>query len=407
MEKFLKYSFNIAAFLLLVSLLASCSDDPNSVGNALIPENDKLNLMVIDSQSEGFEQSFISFQKDSLYFGSSGRILLGNYKNISSEILISFFIDLPDSIIESFENNEDIVLSDSWFKMYPNYWIGDSSNFRFQARKINEHWTSISLDEDSVNAIHSSLGGDLIEEFDYNPGDSVITFSIDQTVVEEWVHGSYDDSYPTNNGILLDPSSSNGIAGFQALSTYPISTYPLLFLEFTKSGEIIDTVTAIPKLDIHLPTGDRIDDPTNSILLQGAINVRGKLKFDIESVPSNIVVNSAILDLYYDDVNSFEGTTKTDTIAVSYFYDSATDSVYVPYGKYPIVRENGKYSGELRQFVQRWLDAAESGATEFNNEGMEVKLSDEARNVAAISIYGSNHPNESLRPRLTIYYTSR
>jgi hypothetical protein len=93
MEKFLKLSNLFSLFILILFiLLSSCTDDPTSVGNALIPDKDKLNSIVLDSQTEGFEQTFTSFQKDSLFFGSSDRILLGSYKNISSEVLISFII---------------------------------------------------------------------------------------------------------------------------------------------------------------------------------------------------------------------------------------------------------------------------------------------------------------------------
>ncbi len=45
------------------------------------------------------------FQEDSLYWGSSGRLLLGNYKNIKSEILISFQMLLPDSIKTALRND--------------------------------------------------------------------------------------------------------------------------------------------------------------------------------------------------------------------------------------------------------------------------------------------------------------
>lgn len=390
------HSFYLLALLLL---FVSCSDDPNSVGNALVPEKDRLKGIKVDSFTESYQQTFKSFQNESSFLGSSGRILLGSYKNISSEVLLSFFISLPDSIELALEAG-DVILKSSWIEMYPSYWIGDSSNYNFSVHQINTHWTSVQLDEDTLSNIHSSLGANIIESYAYTPGDTVIKFSLPNDIVDGWAKKTYDESYPENNGILLQPASSNGIAGFQALTSFPFYKYPTLFMEYEKAGEYIDTVKADPKLDIHIPTGERLPEPTNSILLQGAINVRGNLKIDIQGIPKDVLINSAVLDLFFDETNSFEGSIKTDTVAVSFYFDNEADSVQFNYGKYPIVKKEGKFSGDIRQFVQRWVDGEP-------NEGLEVKLSDEERNVAAISLYSSTHPDKSLRPRITINYTTR
>ena len=117
-------------------------------------------------------------------------------------------------------------------------------------------------------------------------------------------------------------------------------------------------------------------------------------------MPERILVNSAILKLFYNENNSFEATVPTDTIAVSVLSSFSSGSVNFDFGRYPLFKEEGFYEGEIRQFIQRWLDGEP-------NEGLEIKLSDESRSASAISFYGSSHPVDSLRPNLTIYYTSR
>jgi len=398
MEKFLKIKYwLIVPAIISLFFLISCSDDPTSIGNKLIPGKDRLNTEVIDSKTGAFDQSFTSFQKDSLYYGSSNRLLLGKYENISSEALISFLILLPDSTKEQLENSE-INLISSWIEIYPNYWIGDSSNFSFTAHKINIPWNSIEVNEDTVNEIHSSIGPDIIDSFDYTAGDTVIKFSLPDDLMNDWVGRAYDDSFPENYGVLLAPNTGNGIVGFQGLANFPSYLFPKLFLLFEKPGEFIDTVLSNPKLDIHLPVGDRLIEPSNEIILQSSINVRGKLKFDLSTVPTDVIVNSALLEFFIDEPFSFEGTVKSDTIAVSFFQNASTDSITTSFGRYPITKSDDKYSGEIRQFVQRWLDGEP-------NEGLEVKLSDESRSASAIYLYSSTHPDESLRPRLTIYYS--
>jgi hypothetical protein len=171
-------------------------------------------------------------------------------------------------------------------------------------------------------------------------------------------------------------------------------------MEFEKIGGGLDTVFSQPNLDIHVPSGERLMDPVNEIILQGAIGVRGKLRFSLENVPDRILVNSAILQLFVNNANSFEADVSTDSIAVSMLSNFNSDSISIEFGRYPMVRKDDSYEGEIRQFVQRWIDGEP-------NEGMELKLTDESRGASAISFYSSSHPNTSLRPRLTLSFTRK
>jgi hypothetical protein len=400
MEKFLK----IKSFFLILILFGSyfwisCSDEPNSVGSVLIPENDKLKTKVFSTLTENVTQSFIPFQEDSLFWGSSDRLLLGNYENIKSEILISFQMLLPDSIKTALSEENTTKLIDSWIELYPNYWIGDSSNFSFTAKKINTHWNSVVINKDSISNVIADLGPDLVQDYEYNIGDTLIKFSIGDEIVEEWVTNSLNASTQANYGIMLSPTSFGAIAGFQALTSFPRSQYPTLNLVFEKTNEFIDTVLISPRIDIHVITGERLPEIPNAIYLQGSISARGRLIFDLETLPENILVNSAKLDLFVDDFNTFEGTVKSDTVAASFYYNFASDSIKYEYGKYPLLRSGDKYTGEIRQFVQRWVKGEA-------NEGLELKLSDENRSPAAVSLFSSDYPDPLLRPRLTIYYTN-
>lgn len=399
MEKFLKIkSFLFITFVLVGGIFVSCSDDPNSVGIDTIPKGDQLQTNVYSTLTEKVEQSIVTFQEDSLFWGSSTRLLLGEYKNISSEALISFQVSLPDSILTSLQDNDSTQLINSWIELYPNYWIGDSVNFNFTAHQINTSWNSVKITDDTIANIRASLGPNLLQNYDYSAGDTVIKFDIGNEIVNNWVKRSYDTSYPNDYGILLKPSASGGMVGFQALASYPTSSYPTLFLVFEKLNDFVDTVAVYPGLDIHLTSGDRLLDAANAVYLQGSISVRGRLFFNIDSLPENVLINSANLELFVDDMNSFQGSVKSDTIAASFYHNFAADSIRYDYGKYPILKDGDKYSGDIRQFVQRWVEGE-------SNEGIELKLSDENRSPAAVSLYTGEHPIESLRPRLTIYYT--
>lgn len=378
--------------LLFIVILISCSNDPNSVGSLLIPEKDAIKTKTL----ELFADSIESFQKDSINFGSSSTLLLGNYNNISSKVLLAFLINLPDSIKDPYTNNQ-ANLKSAWIEIYPNYWLGDKIDISFTVHKINQSWNPLTFNFDSLSFIESSIGEDILSSLSYTEGDSVIGFTIDNNLVENWVKRSFDSSVEFNNGVLLAPTSnSSTIFGFQALTSFPLDRYTTLFLEFEKPGEFVDTVLSTPNLDIHLPLGEKTVDPNNGIVLQGGISSRGKIKISSQNIPDNIVINNALLDVYIKSTD--EGTISSDTIAVSFLSDFTNSTVNKNFGRYPLVKEGNKYSGDIRQFVERWIDGEA-------NEGLEIKLSDEIIRANAVTVYGTK--DISFTPKLTLFYTTK
>ncbi len=96
-------------------------------------------------------------------------------------------------------------LISSWIELYPNYWIGDSSNFSFTAKKINTHWNSVEIDEDSINNIRAQLGDNILTDYEFAASDTVIKFNIGNDVVSKWVNTAVDATLPDDNGIMLKP----------------------------------------------------------------------------------------------------------------------------------------------------------------------------------------------------------
>jgi len=402
----------LARGLLLFSILfmlTVCTDDPTSLGEKLIPNGDKISVDTLSSLKNNFNQTFSTFQKDTLYYGSSRRILLGNYNNLSIEMLLSFAIILPDSVKKQLKANE-ISLIDSWIEMKPNYWIGDKTQFLFSIHKINEDWTSVEFDDDTLATIKSTMSGDILLQDTYSFTDSIITLKIDQDIVGDWVTRTYDKDKPNNNGLLFAPISNAGIVGFQALTAFPKSKYITLKMVFAKQGSYIDTIKAIPNIDIHTVTNTLLINPQGSSILQSASSIRGKLWFDISQVPENVIINKATLSLFIDETSTIRGTgagvedtvvITTDTVAVSFFEKIGNElRVNDKYGKVALFKNKKLYSGDLRTFVQRWSNGEP-------NEGVQVILSDENRTASTIAFYNSSTIVDSLKPRLTIYYTKQ
>lgn len=384
---------------IIVNLFISCADEPNSTGNQLIPDEDKITLNKIDSYTNSFEQSLSTFNKPN-FFGSSSRILLGNFNNLKSEILIDFLILLPDTTKEQLKNST-IKLKSSFISMRPNYWIGDKSDFQFTVQSINRSWNPSTITNDTINSIRNSLSEDILDKSTYNFSDSLITFSFNNSLVNSWINEVLDTEAPKFYGIFLSPITLNSLAGFQALTTFPVTEYILLNMVFEKEGSYIDTITANPSLDIHIVDGELPLNTSNSFILSSGLSVRGNLWFDLSQVPTNILVNKADLQLFIDTLNTFEGSVKTDTIKVSILKNRDSNEVNADIISRNLLRSSSnKYSGDIKQIIQTWLNGEK-------NEGIEIKLSDEGRSISQIAIWGNINSIDSLKPRLTIYYTQK
>ncbi len=401
MEKLLKNPSKLIFFILIIIGFLSCTNDPDPIGSNIVPDEDKLSSDVIDSYTSNFDQTFTSFKYDSLSFGASSTILLGNYKNIKSEALIGFYINIPDSILTPFEA-DSINLVSAYLIIRPTYWIGDSSNFRISLHRINNSWDPSTITQDTMNLIYNNMGPDLFDQTSYSLNDTIMRFNMDKDLVDGWIRRTYDSTASKNYGMLLSPSplSSSAIVGFQGISTYPAHEYPTLHMIFEKPDVFIDTVLATPSIDVHFAVGNIDPDPSGSILLQNTLGVRSKLKFDLSLVPQNILINKATLEFYINTNNTDEGSPASDSLTIGFLTDFDNATLSSDIGQYRMAKSSNKYSGDIRLFVQKWIDGED-------NQGLLVKLSDELRTVNKVAIYNGTSAVDSLKPRLTIYYTKK
>jgi len=388
----------LSLLLIVIFIIAfACSNKPSDVGGILIPKKDKIIFKEIDSYKNSFNQTFSTFEKDSLFFGNSKRVLLGSYKNLSVDMLLSFGILLQDSIAKDIEANQ-VKLISSWIEMHPNYWIGDKSHFEFTVKEINYNWSSNDFNNDTLEAVKSSLSSDILIKNTYSFSDSLIKFGIKNEVVNNWITNIANKSVSHINGLYFSPVSKTGIAGFQAISRFITSKYITLNMVFQKEGKWIDTIKAVQSLDLHVVSRTLPQQNANSLILQGSSLIRGKLWFDVSQIPDNVILNRATLDLFIDKSATEIGTVRTDTVAVRFFINKNENLINNTYGIAALYKKGDKYSGDIRKFVQRWVNGE-------NNEGMEVRLGDEDRSANTIAFYRSDYKVDSLKPRLTILYT--
>jgi hypothetical protein len=381
----------------MIAFFISCNDAPTSVGENIIPDQDKINFVKYDSFTEDIPQNSYSY-KQKLKLGSSAGTMLGKNSFAEYSILYKFWIAFDDSVLTKVFSNQIVV---NWAKMHllKTYSAGEpNANFDFSVHQIRNAWTEDGFDDDSLNALRYdntdvSFGRNVTK-------DSVVAFNLKPQVITDWLKVRKDTNLAKNYGLLLKPTQgTNRVIGFDAVRQDGNSKNIAIQFEIQRIvGGKKDTFTVAPFWDVHTSLGKN-PSSANHFFVQGSLVNRSIISFDLSKLPKNIILNKAILDLTVDPTLTYDGTPASDTLAVQIMADSTSkkltiDSLYFAYLK----RTNNVYSGDIAWMVQRWINGEQ-------NHGIKIALPDEEYSVARIAFFNSKQTNKALRPRLTLIYT--
>jgi hypothetical protein len=385
---------------LLILIFSSCNDEPTSVGYNLLPEDGKIQFKQLDSKDTPISQSSSTFEAK-LNLGTSPYIILGKNANLESVVLMQFSPAFADSMVIYYKSNK-VKIKKAWMEMRRAYKLGDETqNFDFTLHQIRKNWTSTGFDKDSLvlltydskNVASSKVLADTLLKFDIEP-----------EVIEQWLKYRVDTlSAPKNYGLLMKPTANTQrFIGFIAFGETITSDLPTLKIQYEQNSKV-DSLYSTPYMDVHVVTGSFPKQP-DYIYLQGGLTNRGFLSFNISSLPKDIIINSAKLELTIDTLKSINGQPLSDSIDVRALKDSVSkalsgDSLIVSVLK----RNKNIYSGEITWLIQKWISSTEPNI----NQGMMLSLTDEQRSLAKLAIYGSNAAEVINRPRLKIVYIQK
>lgn len=397
MIRFLKFSF----LLFFILILSGCNEEPTSVGSNLLPEDGKIQFKQLDSKETPIAQSS-SHYESKIYLGTSNYVILGKNSFVESSVLMQFAPQFTDSMVTYYKNNL-FKIKKVWMEMKPVYKLGDESqNFSFSVHQIRSNWTSSGFDKDSLSSLQ-------YENKDVATSkvlvDTLLTFNIESSVVEEWLKNKVDvNSAPYNRGFFLKPGPGcQRFLGFNAYGETAGSLLPTLKIEYEQNNSLVDTLFSTPYMDVHVVTGT-VPAQSQYFYLQGGMTLWGFLSFDLSSLPKDIIINSAKLELTIDTLKTLNGNPPSDSINVRALKDSVTkkftgDSLVVSVLK----RTKNVYAGEITWLVQKWISSSDPAV----NQGVALSLTDDERSVARIAVYGSKASDVANRPRIKIVYIQK
>ena len=383
----------VAGILSIISF--SCKDNPTDVGIGLL-KNNLINVKVLNSSTDSLKQSSSYFKKVTP-LGNGTKLLLGNFNNTEGSVLLKFyFINLPDSIATDFLNS-NVVVSSAFVSMIPYLTYGDSlANFDFTVHQVSSSWGLNTFDADSLSAL-SYDATDLSS--DRKVSDSIATFSLDKSLVSNWVAAYVDSNYSSINGIYLKPTAgTKKMIAFWAYNPL-VSSYSELYVVFQKPGVYQDTLGFLPIADISVVHGEQPSLNSGEIGVQGGVVYNSKLGFDVSQIPANSIINQAILTLNIESSASHYATDIYNGVTLWNLSDSASAAIDSSVSV-SLSLSGSVLQGDITKLVQKWISSNK-------NQGMLIQDYNQIENVNLYAIKGSKYPDYNSRPKLKITYTSR
>ncbi|MBN1299646.1 MAG: DNRLRE domain-containing protein [Melioribacteraceae bacterium] len=382
--------------LFLIVILSACEEDPTSVGEDLIDNQDLINVYFYDSRGH---DEFINSKSyiDTLSLGISERTLLGRSGSISSTAALKFYFPLPDSI-ENAINDGTLTPLSSWIKLIPNYYYGEANgNFGLTAHKITESWGSGKFKIDTLKNLQyepQNYAGQL------SINDTIVIINLDEQLSYEWLLSRIDESAHPNYGVILIPTQSTSkIIGFLGITSATLlGALPEVHLVVEKPGEFIDTLTATPIIDAFGVEGPFPQADETISFVQGGIPVQTSLKFDISSLPQTAIILKADLTLHTDTLLSEYGSLSSDTLMVQLLSDYNDNNIDEDVFAIAMSKTGTAFNVDIKHFVQYWLD-------QKDNFGIKVSAADQEKSVTKTAIYNEKISNADLKPRLQITFT--
>jgi hypothetical protein len=338
----------VSAWLIVIislSLLQACMEDPNPVGASLLPGSD---LLKIDTTTTPSTTN--ASQKTVPNPGLPNRLLIGKSADYESWGLLRF-VSIPDSLVL-------INVIDASVTLRASYHFGDSlAPFSMTVHRVLSSWGTDSLTIDSLKATGFYETAAQTNVSVGSIGDTAtVSFPLDTSMVRTWVNAAL-DTVTTNFGVLLKPTNSAVIKGFESGISPTTAFRPQVMIRYSRPGLTrVDTAfvnTSIVAYAAFTSNTAWLSDSSH-IFVRNGLAYRGSIGFDISNVPAGSPVHKAVLEMTLDPAASKLNSLTTDSL-FAYFVSSdgvLTNSYAL--GEPTFVNGRKVYSFTVTNFVQFW-----------------------------------------------------
>ncbi len=380
--------------LLIILVLAGCENNPNDLGLTFINPNDTAGSKILDT-------TIITSSSFRKYINNNGsaNMLVGthtaNGNTYTAKTLLQY-----QGITGSYGTGANVV-SASLRLTYSKYAYKDTNGtVAFNIYKVNRALNLLSVTNDSVS--NSDIGTTSLGSYTGNPTtQSAINIPLDNQTMTDWLKYAADSSYAVKNyGLALVPNTaSTTIKGFSSENTTD-TLRPYITL-------VVQTKTSLDTVVLRFPSSVSLTDAPTSVipaseyfLVQNGVSFRNIMKFNFGSLPSNVIINEAYLQITLNSSQSYITSGTNNQIKVDMVTDSSTKATNDE--SFFMTRlDSITYTVRINPIVQRWNSNINP------NYGLSLRNVSETQNLDNFIFYNSDNPDVSKRPKLRIRYSIR
>ena len=289
-------------------------------------------------------------------------------------------------------------------------WEGTAgAPFGFTVHRVNQAWSPYTFTWDSIqtglyeSTSRGSYSGTIT-------GDTAtFTVDLDTAMVRAWFQSTATTTTP-QYGMILIPSAStqNAIRGLVPFLTGDSSSYypHLQVIAGSPTGPQRDTTSYALGIDAFVGTDDHPAGPSPLLYVEGGVNYRSAVRFDVSFIPRGAILNVATLYLERDPSTSKISKFVADTaLAAHTLLDTTTYTAVDPenasaYGR-RIAGSPYTFAFNIRAAAQSWVRGP--------NYGVLIRMPS-ASEYSTANLYTFFSPTASSpasRPRLKIIYSIR
>jgi hypothetical protein len=381
---------NIALIALPLLLIAACQNDPDSTVLAIIPNEDIVGALRFDTQRDS-SQLWNDSYRAAITAPSSIMLSAGSASGYEATSLLRWLF-LPDTIGQAGR-----ILAAS-IRLHPlHYHIGASAQMTLELHEIASFWSSFTFTSDSLATLRSNSLP--VGRLTVAPGEvDSLDIPIDTSVVRSWLQRAAEGRFTDLLGVTLRSADEGRVQAFHSAEG---ARPPVLEILLERDGRI-DTIRGANPEDTWCVTGPEVA-AADRLVIEGGTAIRGRLMFDLSSIPPASIVNHAVLHLRIDRAASTKNYRGIDSLLVHVNLDSSLNRIS---SVGLLTRLDGTdgvtLSAEgvlLTQAVQDWVNRRP-------NNGFILIKAAESSDIDRLVLYAATSPVE-LRPRLVVTYTSQ
>jgi hypothetical protein len=263
----------------------------------------------------------------------------------------------------------------------------------FQVFNMRRTWSTLSVNWDSLTTAPLPYTDTVVGTYNRNVigTDTAIMVPVDTNMVREW----------NNSGVcsvvMIATNSCGQLVGFE--NNFTTGVKPDLIVAYHDSTNTAG-VSTNPATQMASVENCSLPPISKDFYAQGGVSYRGRLFFNVGSIPHNASIVAANLQLFLDTVASIRGDTSSgNVLAQNISSDSSSPNLGGLTGNAIIDSATHSFvTIPINNLVQDWV------TRDTTNFGVSIRLNDEFISMDRLTFYGVLDPYK-YRPHLHVRYT--